>query len=207
MQRQLHPSVFNIQMPIAPPSVHSDWYVFSISKPEPAKPPKKRQRLVGVVAPQLSTTEARTPQQIQPQPLQLAAWVRVRIGTAGFISKILEKLFTRRELDGRKAGKLVRFTLRRTFSESMCSRAFPSMRARPRAADSACIAVRMLNSIVIMLIRIHLQQVAKRFLRDRASDDLTHSIHDASWDGDLHSIAANLDSGELADGSAGQQFG
>lgn len=61
---------------------------------------------------------------------------------------------------------------------------------------------------MIMLIRVfHMQQVAKMFLRDRASDGLTHCIRDASWDGDLHSIAANLDSGELADGSAGQQFG
>ncbi len=40
-----------------------------------------------------------------------------------------------------------------------------------------------------------LQQVAKAFLRDRASDGLTHSIRVASWDGDVYSIAAALDAG------------
>jgi hypothetical protein len=209
MRRQLHLSVFNIEMPIAPPCVCSDWYVSSVLITE-SEPLQKRQRVVGSVAPQLSTTEAGTPQQMQPRPPQLAAWARVRVGTTGFVSKILERLFTRTELDGRKSEKLVRFTLRRTFSECMCSRAFPTMRARPCAADSALIAVRMLVSIVVMLfllIRIHLQQVAKVFLRDRANDGLSHCIRDASWDGDLYSIAANLDSGELADGSARQQFG
>jgi hypothetical protein len=44
-----------------------------------------------------------------------------------------------------------------------------------------------------------LQQVAKAFLRDRASDGLTHSIRVASWDGDVYSIAAALDAGELVD--------
>ncbi len=41
--------------------------------------------------------------------------------------------------------------------------------------------------------------MAKAFLRDRASDGSSHGIHRASWDGDVYSIAANLDAGELVD--------
>jgi hypothetical protein len=41
--------------------------------------------------------------------------------------------------------------------------------------------------------------VAKAFLRDRASDGSSHSIRVASWDGDVYSIAAALDAGELVD--------
>ena len=78
------------------------------------------------------------PQQAELRPLQLAAWMRVRVGTAGFISKLLEKLFARSRLhDVCDAGKFARFTLHRTCSVRMCSRAFPSLRARPCAADSA----------------------------------------------------------------------
>ena len=43
--------------------------------------------------------------------------------------------------------------------------------------------------------------MAKAFLRDRASDGSWHGhgIRGASWDGDVYSIAANLDAGELVD--------
>ena len=47
------------------------------------------------------------------------------------------------------------------------------------------------------------QQVAKAFLRDRASDGSSHNIRVASWDGDVYAIAANLDAGELVDDFAG----
>jgi len=53
------------------------------------------------------------------------------------------------------------------------------------------------------LIPNDLQQVAKAFLRDRASDGSSHSIRVASWDGDVYAIAANLDAGELVDDFAG----
>ena len=55
----------------------------------------------------------------------------------------------------------------------------------------------------VRLIPNDLQQVAKAFLRDRASDGLAHDICGASWDGDVNSIAANLDAGELVDDFAG----
>lgn len=149
MRRQLHLNVFDIEVPITPLCVGSDWYISSVLIPEP-EPLKKRQRAIGGVAPQLSAAEEGSPQQMQPRPQQLAAWARVRVGTTGFVSKMLEKLFTRTELNRRKCGKLVRFTLRRTFGECICSRAFPTMRARPCAANSDLIAVRMLVSIVDM---------------------------------------------------------
>ena len=82
-------------------------------------------------------------QQAEIMPLQLAAWMRVRVGTAGFISKLLEKLFARSMPHDVfhhavfHAGKFARFTLYRTCSACMCSRPFPSMRARPCAAHSA----------------------------------------------------------------------
>jgi hypothetical protein len=136
--------------------------------------------------------------------LQLAAWARVRVGTAGFIAKLLEKLFARSRLQGCDAGKLVRFTLQHTCSACMCSRAFPSMRARPCAADSAEAALIVVSDLYTLpasctLIPNDWQQVAKAFLRGRASDGVTHSIRVASWDGDVYSIAAALDAGELVD--------
>jgi hypothetical protein len=134
--RQLHHSAFTIQHPLAPPCVRSHWYVPSRVISE-AAPPKKRRRVVGGAVQQAPAADSRGPQQAALQPLQLAAWMRARVGTAGFISKLLENLFARRRLQGRDAGKLVRFTLQRTCSVCMCSRAFPSMRARPCAADSA----------------------------------------------------------------------
>jgi hypothetical protein len=90
-----------------------------------------------VTAQQAAASSKCDPQQAELRPLQLAAWMRVRVGTAGFISKLLEKLFARSRFQGRDAGKFARFTLQRTCSARMCSRAFPSMRARPCAADSA----------------------------------------------------------------------
>jgi len=136
--RQLHHSAFTIQQPIAPPCVRSHWYV-PLRTISEAAPPKKRRRAAGgaVIAQQAAASSKCDPQQAELRPLQLAAWMRVRVGTAGFISKLLEKLFARSGLQGRDAGKLARFTLQRTCSACMCSRAFPSMRARPCAADSA----------------------------------------------------------------------
>ena len=134
--RQLHHSAFTIQQPLAPPRVRSHWYVPSRVISE-AAPPKKRRRVVGGAVQQAPAADSRGPQQAALRPLQLAAWMRARVGTAGFISKLLEKLFARSRLQVRDNGKLVRFTLWRTCSACMCSRAFPSMRARPCAADSA----------------------------------------------------------------------
>ena len=97
------------------------------------------------------------PQQAEIMPLQLAAWMRVRVGTAGFISKLLEKLFARSTLHDVfhhavfHAGKFARFTLYRTCSACMCSRAFPSMRVRPCAAHSAEAAL----IVVIDLYTLH----------------------------------------------------
>ena len=139
--RQLHHSVFTIRHPLAPPRVCSDWYVPSPVISE-AAPPKKRRRTVRGAALQASAADAGDPQQAELRPLQLAAWVRVGVGSAGFISKLLEMFFTRRGLAGRDSGKFVRFTLRRTCSVCVCSCAFPSMRARPCPADSALIVVR-----------------------------------------------------------------
>ena len=51
----------------------------------------------------------------------------------------------------------------------------------------------------VRLIPNDLQEVARAFLRDRASDGYSHSIRGASWDGDVYSIAAALDAGELVD--------
>ena len=88
------------------------------------------------------------PQQTEIMPLQLAAWMRVRVGTAGYISKLLEKLFARSTPHDVfhhavfHAGKFARFTLYRTCSACMCSRALPSMRARPcDSAEAALIVV------------------------------------------------------------------
>ena len=138
MLRQLHHSAFTIQQPIAPPCVRSHWYV-PLRTISEAAPPKKRRRAAGgaVIAQQAAASSKCDPQQAELRPLQLAAWMLVRVGTAGFISKLLEKLFSRSRRQGRDAGKFARFTLQRTCSACMCSRAFPSMRARPCAADSA----------------------------------------------------------------------
>ncbi len=54
---------------------------------------------------QASAADAGDPQQAELRPLQLAAWVRVSVGTAGFISKLLEMFFTFRGLQGRDAGE------------------------------------------------------------------------------------------------------
>ena len=141
------------------------------------------------------------PQQAEIMPLQLAAWMRVRVGTAGFISKLLEKLFARSRFQGRDAGKFVRFTLRRACSVCVCSRAFPSMRARPCRADSALIVVRCgLSAQTLHLIPNDLQQVAKAFLRDRGLAS-NYCIDSASGLGDLYSVAASLDSGLPANGA------
>ena len=146
--RQLHRSAFTIQQPLAPPRVRSHWYVPSRAISE-AAPPKKRRRVAGgaVTAQQAAAAGKCDPQQAELRPLQLAAWMRVRVGTAGFISKLLEKLFARKGLQGRDAGKFVRFTLQRTCSACMCSRAFPSMRARPCAADSAEAALIVVSDV------------------------------------------------------------
>jgi hypothetical protein len=110
-----------------------------------AAAPKKRRRVVGGAVQQAPDAVKCGPQ------LQLAASARVRVGTAGFISKLLEKLFARSRLQARDNGKLVRFTLWRTCSACMCSRAFPSMRARPCAADSAEAAIIVVSDLYILL--------------------------------------------------------
>ena len=200
--RQLQHSVFTIQQPLAPPRVCSDWYVPPQAISE-AAPPKKRRRAVRGAALQASAADVGDPQQAEARPTTVVAWARVRVRTAGFIAKLLERFFTHR-FQGPDAGKFVRFTLRRTCSVCVCSRAFPSMRARPSRADSALIKVRYrLSAQTLHLIPNHLQQVAKAFLRDRASDGSSHSIRGASWDGDVYSIAAALDAGELVDDFAG----
>jgi len=204
--RQLHRSVFSIQQPLAPPRVCSDWYAPSPVISE-AAPPKKRRRVVRGAALQASAAVVGDPQQAELRPLQLAAWVRVRVGTAGFISKLLESFFARRGFLGRDAGKFFRFTLQRTCSVCVCSRAFPSMRARPSRADSALIVVRYrLSAQTLHLIPNHLQQVAKAFLRDRdlaPKDGYMLGIFRASYLGDLYSVAASLDSGQRANGPTG----
>ncbi len=151
------------------------------------------------------------PQQAEIVPLQLAAWMRLRVGTSGFICKLLEKLFARSTRDlfhaVFDAGKFARFTLYRTCSACMCSRAFSSMRARPCAADSAEAALIVVSDFARIIPNDsscnNWQQVAKAFLRDRGSDGLSRSIRGASWDGDVYSIAAALDAGELVDDFAG----
>ena len=140
--RQLQHRVFTIQQPLAPPRVCSDWYVPSQS----AAPPKKRRRSVRGAALQASAADAGDPQQAEARPTTVVAWARVRVGTAGFIAKLLERFFTHR-FHGPDAGKFVRFTLRRTCSVCVCSRAFPSMRARPCAADSAEAALTVVSDL------------------------------------------------------------
>jgi hypothetical protein len=198
LRRQLQHSVFTIKQPIAPPRVCSDWYVPSQAISEAAAP-KKRRRSVRVAALQASAADEGDPQQAEARPTTVVAWARVRVGTAGFIAKLLERFFTRRGLEGRDAGKFVRFTLRRTCSVCVCSRAFPSMRARPCRADSTLIVVRCrVSAHTLHLIPNDLQQVAKAFLRDR---DLGHYSLDIASDlGDLYSVAASLDSGQKANG-------
>ena len=197
--RQLQHSVFTTQQPLAPPRVCSDWYVPSQAISE-AAPPKKRRRAVRGAALQAPAVDAGDPQQAEARPTTVKAWARVRVGTAGFIAKLLERFFTHR-FQGPDAGKFVRFTLRRACSVCVCSRAFPSMRARSSRADSALIKVRYrLSAQTLHLIPNHLQQVAKAFLRDRglASD---FCIDTASDLGDLFSVAASLDSGLSANGA------
>ena len=143
--RQLQHSVFTIQQPLAPPRVCSDWYVPSQAISE-AAPPKKRRRSVRGAALQASAADVGDPQQAEVRSTQVVAWVRVRVGTAGFIAKLLERFFTHR-FHGPDAGKFVRFTLRRTCSVCVCSRAFPSMRARPCAADSAEAALTVVSDL------------------------------------------------------------
>ena len=203
--RQLHHRVFTIRHPLAPPRVCSDWYVPSQAISE-AAPPKKRRRTVRGAALQASAADVGDPQQAEARPTTVVAWVRVRVGTAGFIAKLLEMFFTRR-FQGRDAGKFVRFTLRRTCSVCVCSRAFPSMRARPSRADSALIVVRYrLSAHTLHLISNDWQQVAKAFLRDRdlaPKDGYMNGISRASYLGDLYSVAASLDSGQHPNGPRG----
>ena len=203
--RQLQHSVFTIQQPLAPPRVCSDWYVPSQAISE-AAPPKKRRRSVRGAALQASAADVGDPQQAEARPTTVVAWARVRVGTAGFIAKLLERFFTHR-FQGPDAGKFVRFTLRRTCSVCVCSRAFPSMRARPSRADSALIKVRYrLSAQTLHLIPNHLQQVAKAFLRDRdlaPKGGYMLGISRASYLGDLYSVAASLDSGQRANGPTG----
>jgi hypothetical protein len=165
-----------------------------------------------VSAQQAAASSKCEPQQAEIMALQLAAWMRVRVGTSGFICKLLEKLFARSTLHGVfhavfDAGKFARFTLYRTCSACMCSRAFSSMRARPCAADSAEAALIVVSDFARFIPNDsscnNWQQVAKSFLRDRGSDGLSRSIRGASWDGDVSSIAAALDAGELVDDFAG----
>ena len=138
LRRQLHHSVFTIQCPLAPPRVCSDWYLPSQVISE-AAPPKKRRRVVRGAALQASAADVSGPQQAEVRSTQVAAWARVRVGTAGFIAKLLEKFLTHR-FQRRDAGKFVRFMLRRACSMRVCSRVLSSMRARPYRAHSALIA-------------------------------------------------------------------
>jgi hypothetical protein len=140
LRRRLHRSVFTIQHTISPPHVCSEWYIPSQVVSE-AAPPKKRRRVVRGAALQASAADVGDPQQAEVRSAQLALWARVRVGTAGFIAKLLERFFTHR-FQRRDAGKFVRFTLRRACSVCVCSSVFPSMRARPHHAHSALIAVR-----------------------------------------------------------------
>ena len=198
--RQLQHSVFTTQQPLAPPRVCSEWYA-----PE-AVPPKKRRRAVRGAALQAPAVDAGDPQQAEARPTTVKAWARVRVGTAGFIAKLLERFFTHR-FQGPDAGKFARFTLRRACSVCVCSRAFPSMRARPSRADSALIVVRCrLSAQTLHLFPNRLQEVAKAFLRDRGlapkERDMNSIVH-ASYLGDLYSVAASLDSGQRANGPTG----
>ena len=200
--RKLHHSAFKIRQPLAPPRVCSDWY-----DPE-AVPPKKRRRAVRGAALQASAAAASDPQQqAEVRSTQVAAWVRVRVGTAGFIAKLLERVVFTHRLQSRNAGKFVLFTLRRTCSVCACLRAFPSMRARPSRADSALIVVRRrVSAQTSHLIPNDLQSVAKAFLRDRGlapKERDMYSIVHASYLGDLYSVAASLDSGQRANGPTG----
>jgi hypothetical protein len=129
--RQPRHSDFTIQQPLAPPCVCSEWHVPSPAISGKALPKKRRRMVRG------SAAGAVVPRPAQLPPLQLTAMARVRVGTAGFISKLLERLFERRGIQRRDAGKFVQSTLRRACSACMGSRAFPSMRARPFPADSA----------------------------------------------------------------------
>ena len=143
--RQLQHSVFTTQQPLAPPRVCSDWSVPPQAISE-AAPPKKRRRAVRGAALQAPAVDAGDPQQAEARPTTVKAWARVRVGTAGFIAKLLERFFTHR-FQGPDAGKFVRFTLRRACSVCVCSRAFPSMRARPCAADSAEAALTVVSDL------------------------------------------------------------
>lgn len=134
--RQLHFHAFTFQQPVAPPRVCSDWYVPPRAISEAAHA-KKRRLAVRGAAPQATVACNDNSQQAEQRLLKLAAWMRVRVGTAGFISKLLLRLFACRGFQRRDVGQVVRFTLWRTCSAIMCSRAFPSMRARPCAADTA----------------------------------------------------------------------
>ena len=119
--RQLQHSVFTTQQPLAPPRVCSDWYVPPQAISE-AAPPKKRRRAVRGAALQAPAVDAGDPQQAEARPTTVKAWARVRVGTAGFIAKLLERFFTHR-FQGPDAGKFVLFTLRRA-----CSVCAPSRR-------------------------------------------------------------------------------
>jgi hypothetical protein len=199
--RQLHHSVFTIREPLAPPRVCSDWYAPSQAISE-AAPPKKRRRSVRGAALQASAADVGDPQQSEVRSTQVLAWVRVRVGTAGFIAKLLEKFLSHR-FQGRNGRNFVRFTLRRVCSVCVCSRAFPSMRARPCRADSALIVVRCrVGAHTLHLFPNDLQQVAKMFLRDRGLAGFNGIAH-ASFLGDVYSVAASLDSGQRANGPTG----
>jgi hypothetical protein len=138
--RQLQHHAFTIQQPFSPPRVSSRWYIPSraISEVAPSQPPSmKRRRTVRVNVPQAPVARNGDPPQAELRALQLAAWMRVRVGTAGFICKPIERLFVCRGLQGRAAGKFLRFALQRTCSVFMCFHAFLSMRAWPCAVYTA----------------------------------------------------------------------